>query len=73
MSVGRDGMEGIRANRVCRCLTTTGKDVTQEQKNVIALNEMNSNKEPTDGGRLIHIELSRTRVLRIYACIWNSG
>ena len=43
------------------------------QKNAIALNEMNSNEEPTDGVRLLHIELSKTRVPRMYAHIWNSG
>ena len=43
------------------------------QKNTIALNEMNSNEEPNDGERLIYIELSRIRVLRMCACIWNSG
>ena len=45
----------------------------KEQKNAIALNEMNSNEESTDGERLIHIELSRTRIPRMCACIWNSG
>ena len=33
------------------------------QKNAIALNEKNSNEEPTDGVRPIHIVLSKTRVV----------
>ena len=66
-------MKGIRANRVYRYLTITGKDIIKEQKNTIALNKMNSNKKPNNDKRLIHIELSRTRVLRMCACIWNSG
>ena len=39
------------------------------QKNAIALNKMNPNEEPTDGVRLIHIELSKKRVPRIYVYI----
>ena len=37
-----------------------------EQKNAIALNEMNSNEEPTV------VELSKTRVPHMCAYIWNS-
>ena len=40
------------------------------QKDAIALNEKNSNEEPTDGVRPMHIVLSKTRVPRICACIW---
>ena len=43
------------------------------QKNTVALNEKNSNEEPTDGVRHIHIVLSKTRVPRMCACTWNSG
>ena len=43
------------------------------QKNAIALNKKNSNKEPTNGVRPIYIVLSKIGVPHMCACMWNSG